>query len=336
MREDHDIDFVLLWVDSKDPLWQEKKREYEKSGEFPYRPSEFRDYGALRYWFRGVEKFAPWVRKIHFVTDAQIPDWLDTSSEKLNIVQHSDIMSEEILPVFNSNLIESYLNRIPDLAEHFVYFNDDMFLTDRVGREYFFRQGKPCDMLAFQPVVANTENPVMTYIYTNNTMALARHFDKKENIKRQPGAYFKIGYPPLYFFYNILDSMIPRFTGFFTAHNPSPMLKSVMDEVWREEPLVFEKMKDARFRSSGDVSQYLFREWAKLSGRFTPVNTLRGFRYVSTDEDCDRICSFITGQKQKVICINDSGTKAEIEDMSRALTGAFEKILPERSSFELK
>ena len=336
MREDYDIDFVLLWVDGRDPAWQDRRRAYAGDSEFPFRPSEYRDYGLLRYWFRGVERFAPWVRRIHLVTDGQLPEWLDTSCEKLNIVKHSDIMPEDILPVFNSSLIEVYLNRIPGLAEHFVYFNDDMYLTDRVSREYFFRQGKPCDILAFQPVVANAKNPSMTYIYTNNALVLARHFDKHENIRKQQGAYFKIGYLPLYFFYNILESLIPKFTGFFTAHDQSPLLKSVMDEVWREEPGVFERMRASRFRSSRDVSQYLFREWAKLSGRFAPVNILKGFRYVETDEKPDRICRYVSGQKQKVICINDSGDLKDTDDMSTALVVAFEKLLPVRSEFELE
>ena len=334
MSENLDIDFVLLWVDSTDPLWQEKRNKYAGDTEFTYRKSEFRDYGLLRYWFRGVEKFAPWVRKIHFVTDGQCPEWLDVTSGKINFVKHEDILPAESLPVFNSNLIETHLNRIPDLAEYFVYFNDDMFLTDHVTKERFFKNGKPCDMLAFQPVVANAENPVMTHIYTNNSLVLAKHFDKRENIKKQPGAYFKIGYPPLWFFYNMLELLFPKYTGFFTAHGPSPMLKSVMDEVWREEPEVFENMKNARFRSSRDVSQYLFREWAKLSGRFTPVNVLKGYRYVETDGDADRLYGYIAKQKQKIICINDSGKMEDVSDLCKTLQSAFNEILPERSVFE--
>ena len=27
--------------------------------------ARFRDCGLLKFWFRGVEKFAPWLRKIH-------------------------------------------------------------------------------------------------------------------------------------------------------------------------------------------------------------------------------------------------------------------------------
>ena len=54
-------------------------------------------------------------------------------------------------------------------------------------------------MLALQPVVANREDAVMPYIYLNNAMVLARYFDKRENMKQQPGAYWHPGYPLLYF-----------------------------------------------------------------------------------------------------------------------------------------
>ena len=61
---------------------------------------------------------------------------------------------------------------------------------------YYFQNGKPVDMLAFQPDVANIDDPVMPYIYLNNTMLLAKYFQKRPNMKKQPGAYFHIGYPP--------------------------------------------------------------------------------------------------------------------------------------------
>ena len=34
----------------------------------------YRDWGTFKYWFRGVEKFAPWINKVYLVTDDQIPN----------------------------------------------------------------------------------------------------------------------------------------------------------------------------------------------------------------------------------------------------------------------
>ena len=43
----------------------------------------------------------------------------------------------------------------------------------------FFENGKPVDMLALQPDVANVEDTIMPYIYLNNTMLLAKYFATK-------------------------------------------------------------------------------------------------------------------------------------------------------------
>ena len=126
-----DIDFVITWVDMDDPAWQADFAKYSgnrantKNG---VSKARFRDYGFLKYWFRGVEKFAPWVRKIHFVTSGQKPEWLDETNPKIHLVNHKEYIPEQFLPTYNSVVIERYLHKIPDLAEHFVYFNDDFYL----------------------------------------------------------------------------------------------------------------------------------------------------------------------------------------------------------------
>ena len=92
-----------------DPKWQADfskysgRKENTKNG---VSEARFRDNGFLRYWFRGVEKFAPWVRRIHFVTSGQKPEWLDESNPKINLVNHKDYIPEEFLPTYNSVVIE--------------------------------------------------------------------------------------------------------------------------------------------------------------------------------------------------------------------------------------
>ena len=93
------IDFVITWVDGNDPAWQqEKSRTLKASGlidKTDDRKERYRDWDNLQYWFRGVEQFAPWVRKVHFVTWGHLPEWLNTSAPKLNIVNHEDFIPEE-------------------------------------------------------------------------------------------------------------------------------------------------------------------------------------------------------------------------------------------------
>ena len=140
------IDFVILWVDGTDPDWQRQRRSYDRedldNGDDENR---FRDWGLMKYWFRGAERFAPWVNRIFLVTNGQVPKWLDLTHPKLRLVKHQDYIPEKFLPTFNSNVIELWLHKIPELGEQFVLFNDDMFLTAPVKPEDFFKNGLPCE-----------------------------------------------------------------------------------------------------------------------------------------------------------------------------------------------
>ena len=141
-----DIDFVITWVDMNDAQWQKDFATH--SGKIDNNTNEFsearfREYGLLKYWFRGVEKFAPWVRKIHFVTCGQRPEWLNTHHPQLHLVNHEDYIPTSFLPCFNSSLIEIYLHKIEGLSEHFVYFNDDFFIISPITPERFFTTDCP-------------------------------------------------------------------------------------------------------------------------------------------------------------------------------------------------
>lgn len=331
-----DIDFVVTWVDGSDKEWRAEKARYSGKGVVDDSEERYRDWGLFKYWFRGVEKFAPWVRKVHLITWGHLPDWLDTDNSKLHIVRHEDYIPKEFLPTFNCNVLEIYLHKIEGLSKQFVYFNDDMHLIRSVKPEDFFREGKPCDMLAFQPVVANPKNPVMSHLFMNNTLVLCKYFDKRENVKSQPEKYFKLGYPPLYFFYNLLELVFPLYTGFYTIHGPSPFCRGTYEEIWEKEGKILTEMSVNRFRSADDVTQYLFREWQKLKGNFVPRNVQKMFQYYDVKEDNSDLARILARKKKKVICINDGRLRGDTNRIGGQLTGAFEQILPEKSSFEKK
>ena len=58
-----------------------------------------------------------------------MPSWLDTDHPDLTVVTHSQLFpNQSHLPTFSSPAIESHLHRLPGLAQHFIYFNDDVML----------------------------------------------------------------------------------------------------------------------------------------------------------------------------------------------------------------
>ena len=63
-------------------------------------------------------------------------------------MHHSEV---GLTPVFNSHAIESALHKITDLAEHFVYLNDDIFVRRKLTPCHFFRDSRPIVRLGWHP-----------------------------------------------------------------------------------------------------------------------------------------------------------------------------------------
>ncbi len=146
------IDAVYLWVNGADPVWREKRRtcleklRAEGRADIPtvsLAEGRFSDNGELRYSLRALARFAPWVNRVHIVTDNQCPDWLNT--DKASLVDHREILpSQAARPVFSNRPLEFCLHRIPGLAEHYLDFNDDFMLGRRVEPgDFFTSDGRP-------------------------------------------------------------------------------------------------------------------------------------------------------------------------------------------------
>lgn len=94
----------------------------------------------LKYCLRSITKNMMWARRIFLVLDDEerLPPWMTTSATKIQIIRHSEIIPNEYLPTYNSNVIDSFLHRIPDLVERFVVLDDDCFILKQVRPSIFF------------------------------------------------------------------------------------------------------------------------------------------------------------------------------------------------------
>jgi len=138
-----DVDAVITWVDSTDTRWiteynKFNNNNYNVENSFKIR---FANIGELYYCLKGITTYLPWINNIYLVLmRPQKPTYINEFS-KVKIIYHDEIYKndhKEHLPVFNSMSIETQLHNIPNLTEHFLYFNDDVFIGKPLNKDIFF------------------------------------------------------------------------------------------------------------------------------------------------------------------------------------------------------
>jgi len=156
IKSSHTIDVVIAWVDGADPKHKKKRLSFldnKDVGELAgAAETRFNSLNEVEYCVLSILKFAPFVRNIYIVTDNQDPK-IDSAVKKyfperhkdIRIVDHKEIFEgyEKFLPTFNSICISNMLWRIKGLSNHFVYFNDDIFLLRSIKPEDWFVDSKP-------------------------------------------------------------------------------------------------------------------------------------------------------------------------------------------------
>ena len=331
------IDFVILWVDGSDSEWRKEKDRYIPGKQDDAREQRFRNWDNLQYWFRGVEKYAPWVNKIFFVTWGHLPVWLNVKHPKLVIVNHKDYMEPCYLPSFNSQALELRIHKIKNLSEHFVYFNDDMFLLKETRPTDFFKNGLPCDS-----AVLNIHCPEINYgfnYFPQQAIQLTnKYFNMHQVLRRNPGKWFNLKYGK-----DLLKTLYllpcPRFPGILQYHLPSSFLKSTFEEVWMKEPELLDETCQHKFRTKLDYGQWVMRNWQLAKGEFYPRSTSIGKLFlIEKNRDNIQSCvSYISRQKGKMVTINDGEmTENEFIHNKKLIISSFDRILPQKSEFENK
>lgn len=347
------IDFVIPWVDGNDPAWLSEFCKFKGKNELLNTKSRFQDWENLQYIFRAFEKFTPWVNKIFFITWGHVPFWLNIKHPKLIVINHQDYIHHSNLPVFNVNPLEINLHKIKGLSEHFVYFNDDLFILRPLKKEEFFNQGLPVDFA----IMDATHDGLISHIILNDVDIINKNFnrhvapelEKKKIIFGNIKKWFNFGYG-LDVINNLIFLKWKGHTGFIMNHYPSPYLKSVFFDVWKKEPELMRKTTTSKFRSNEDINQYLFRYWQLLTGQFYPAEYKKWKRErkhieVRTLQDAKQVASDICSGQFSIYCINDAVyrgryTKEDISDEDFELSkininAALDTIFPDKSDYEI-
>lgn len=335
--DEYPIDFVVTWVDDSDEEWLKEKQKYHNTEIKGNGVERYRDWNQFFYWFRAVEKFAPWVRKIHLVTYGHLPKWLNLKHEKINIVRHGDFIPKEYLPVFSVNPIELNFHRINDLSEYFVYFNDDVFLNKSVEKSDFFKNKFPKYCGIVSPLKNYGYNGPFAHMMLSNLGLVNDYFDVYACIEKNPELWFNKQYKS-YFRFQRLAYIENYLFGMYYPHLGAPLRKSTIKKVWDAFPKELDATCHHRFRSALDVQQHIFHLWDIMSGEYVPVSMDyygKHFGHLSTETD--EVEKAFMDERYRMICINDSVdiTEENFERIKQRIDGILAKKFPEKSSFEL-
>lgn len=322
------IDFVITWVDGNDEKWLAEKQKYSNvKGDSS--KNRFREYDNLQYLFRGIEKYAPWVNKVYFITWGHLPVWLNTNCEKLEIINHKDYIPTEYLPTFSSNVIEMNLHRIESLSEKFVVFNDDFFVLKNLKQKDFFENDLPKDMyIEFVKQNCSNRHKIMKRNYDE---IINKYFSKKDFVKNNLSRVFNLKYG-MKNFKTLSNIGKKEFCDFHNEHLTRPFLKKTFKEIWEKE---FEKVDAAcknKFRADNDLGTMICRYWQLLSGNFIPTGSMG--KYFDLSNDNSQIIKAIEKHKHKIICVNDADPNIDFEKAKQELNMVLQKTLPNKSSFE--
>ena len=329
------IDFVIAWVDGNDPQWQKERSLYRAGTATDSCAARYRDMGILKYWFRAVEAYAPWVNRIHFVTWGHLPEWLNTEHPKLHIVNHKDYIPEEYLPTFNSHPIELNMHRIPGLSEYFVYFNDDMFLNGSVKPEFFFRNGLPCDFAHIDNISSEGIADIYSHTLFNESYVISKHYSYLRAFIKHPFKYLNSKYSWKVNLKNLLKiENSGYFPGFKEHHLAAPYLKQTFVDFWEKDHITLKQASMEKFRTPFGVSQRIFRYAQLASGQFHPVSKASRGKAFQLWMDPMDMHDAILNNKYKMICLNDTSKDIDFDAVIHINRSAYEQKLPNCSAFE--
>jgi hypothetical protein len=307
------VDIVYTWVDGRDPAWNQARLERlagltgtattrESSGQ-----ARFVSRNELRYSLRSVHLFAPWVRRIHLVTAGQVPSWLDPDHPQVAVVDHRAILPPDALPTFNSHAIEAALHRVPDLAEHFVYLNDDFFLGRPLGKEAFF---SPAGSSAVW--------------FSPNTIGLGETPDAAPYLKAA---------------WNNRRLLQDAFGAVVTdnlAHAPYAHRRSVLEEIERRFPAEVAATARSPFRSDTDLSllSSFAQHYGLLTGTTYAAESERAYINIS-NSDLEWQLKKVLERQQDFLCLADHHDHAlNAERLDRTLEEFMAAYFPVAAPWE--
>ncbi|MEV4416302.1 stealth family protein [Catellatospora sp. NPDC049609] len=310
------VDVVYTWVDDADPAWRSRRDAAlaEQHGPLMAQAAgsaRFANHDELRYSMRSLHLYAPWVRRIWLVTDDQVPAWLDPCHERVTVVSHKELFGGAgRLPTFNSHAIESRLHHIDGLSEHFVYFNDDVFVGRPLGPLKFFQPNGLSKLFPSKgkvdPGPVGDGDLASTAAGKNNRELIARDFGRHLTYKMK--------------------------------HVPHPLRRDVLAEMDERYAAELERTAGNRFRDPSDLSlaSSAYHYYALATGRAVIDRITSTYVSLAAPDAKAALTRIRTRRDHDVFCVNDEeGTSEQRAARHRLLHGFLTAYYPVAGPWEL-
>ncbi|CAN5390617.1 stealth family protein [soil metagenome] len=308
-----DIDLVFSWVDGTDLEFQRERARRMGSyvvGEGDDSEARYRQIDELKFALRSVYVYAPWIRRIFIATDSPRPVWLD-EHPRVTLVRSEDFFADpSTLPTYNSHAIEAQLHRIPELSEHFLYSNDDMFFGRPVTPEMFFSPG------GITKFVEAT-----TRIGLGDTSTERSGYENAARVNRA-----------------LLRQRFGRVITRHLEHCATPLRKSVLQQLAAEFPAQFAATSGSPFRSATDISvtNSLYHYYALFTGQAV-TQTQAKMLYVETTlaSAAGQLRHLLADRRYDFFCLNDGSLpEIPVEQRTQQTRVFLEKYFPVPAPWE--
>ena len=277
------IDIVWRWAGL---ATDEKRRKCRDLGLDPDRifPSYMDD---LKYSMRSVlHHCRGWYRKVFLLLDddEDIPAWLNQENDKLVIVQHSEFIPKEFLPTYNSNVIDSYIHKVPGLSNHFIVSDDDTFICKRIA------------------------NPIGVFFHRSDGLPIVRHYEGRDRHSLRPS---KIGFVTMW------QDAHRKYAIKYTRiqHHVQPFYKPLIEKYERDTfGRDMKRVGHFRTRQTGDINLLRFSSgMASTRGDAHMIHTGNWYDFfVEGPELTPEKIEQIVKKKPTFLCINNTSPSQKL------------------------
>jgi hypothetical protein len=310
---DFDIDMVFSWVDGNSAAYQAARAlraEGVVVGEGDDSVARFQQINELKYALRSIYMFAPWVRRIFIATDSAAPEWLADHPAVTLVRSEEHFKDPSVLPTHNSQAVESQIQHIEGLSEHFLYSNDDMFFGRPLGPDMFFSPGGVTKFIKAPTRIGLGDNHLDRSGFENSARVNRR----------------------------LLQEKFGRITTRHLEHCATPLRRSVLLEMEEEFAEEYAATAASTFRAKDNISvtNSLYHYYALLTGRAVTQDNAK-VRYVDTTHvsGLASLDPLLRKRSHDFFCLNDgSFPEVSAEERVAKVTDFLEKYFPIAAPWE--